>query len=63
MYTEQKQAAQSERLAIQTLGLDKHKKGSALVECSLVKICISIGHARELEIDEGHYDAVKIPDL
>ncbi|KAL0053394.1 hypothetical protein WJX82_005089 [Trebouxia sp. C0006] len=33
--SEQKQAAQSERLAIQTLGLDKHKKGSALVECSL----------------------------
>ena len=41
---QQKQAAQSERLAIQALGLDKHKKESALVECSLVKVCISIDH-------------------
>lgn len=31
------------------------------MECSLVKICISRGHARELEIDAGHYDAVKMP--
>lgn len=58
---QQKQAAQSERLAIQTLGLEKHREQSALVECSLVKVCISTARARELEIDEGHYDAVKMP--
>ena len=39
---QQKQAAQSEHLAIQALGLDPKK--SALVECSLVKVCISIAH-------------------
>ena len=27
----------------------------------MVKVCISIAHARELAIDEGHYDAVKMP--
>jgi len=58
---QQKQAAQSERLAIQTLGLEKHREQSALVECSLGKVCISTARARELEIDEGHYDAVKMP--
>ena len=26
-----------------------------------MKLCISVAHARELEIDEGHYDAVKMP--
>lgn len=58
---QQKQAAQSERLAIQTLVLDKHREKSALVECSLVKVCVSTARARELDIDEGHYDAVKMP--
>ena len=58
---QQKMAAQSERHAIKTLGLDSLSPQSALVSCCLVKVCISIQHAAALEIGEGQYDAVKMP--
>ncbi|KAL0022420.1 hypothetical protein WJX77_010601 [Trebouxia sp. C0004] len=50
---QQKQAAQAERHAVKALGLDKVSQQSALVQCSLVKVCISIEHAATLEIDYG----------
>ena len=58
---QQKIAAQSERHAIKTLGLDSLSQQSALVGCCLVKVCISIQHATALDIGEGQYDAVKMP--
>lgn len=58
---QQKLAAQSERHAIEALGLDSLSQQSALVDCCLVKVCISIQHATALEIGEGQYDAVKMP--
>jgi len=58
---QQKQAAQSERHAIKALGLDKVSQQSALVQCCLVKVSISIEHATILEMGEGQYDAVKMP--
>ncbi|KAL0033319.1 hypothetical protein WJX77_003475 [Trebouxia sp. C0004] len=58
---QQKQAAQAERHAIKALGLDRVSQHRALVQCSLVKVCISIEHAAILEIGEGQYDAVKMP--
>ena len=58
---QQKLAAQSERHAIKTLGLDSLSQQSALVNCCLVKVCISSQHATALEIGEGQYDAVKMP--
>lgn len=58
---QQKLAAQSERHAITTLGLDSLSQQSALVNCCLVKVCISIQHAAALEIGDGQYGAVKMP--
>ena len=58
---QQKIAAQSERHAIKTLGLDSLSQQSALVNCCLVKVCISIQHATALDIGERQYDAVKMP--
>ena len=58
---QQKMAAQSERHAIKTLGFDSLSQQSALVNCCLVKVCISIQHATALDIGEGQYDAVKMP--
>ena len=50
---QQKQAAQSEQYAIKALGLNKVSQQSALVQCCLVKVCISIEHATTLEIGEA----------
>ncbi len=58
---EQKIAAQSERHAIETLRLDSLREQSALVSCCLVEVCISVQHAKALDMGTGQYQAVKMP--
>ena len=58
---QQEIAAQSERLAINTLSLDSLSQQSALVRCCLVEVCIGSQHATLLGIGQGQHDAVKMP--
>ncbi len=58
---QQKIAAQSERHAIKTLGLDSLSQQSASGNCCLIKVCISIQHATALDIGKAQYGVVKMP--